>query len=177
LTLDFARTLSGRDFEEWLARLLRGAGIAEVCVTQASRDQGADLVITIGTRKIVMQAKQCQDTIGNGAVQEVLGALPYYGAAEAWVVTTSTFSKDAIDLAFRTAVRLVPGNQLLDLPAMIRGKDLPAVPEPAVMDTETAWVPEVKKALAADVVDAAVAAPAVIAAHDRGKEILAKLRK
>jgi|HubBroStandDraft_1064217.scaffolds.fasta_scaffold30361_3 ketosteroid isomerase-like protein len=136
LTLDYARTLSGLEFEEWLARLLRDAGIPGVVITQASRDQGADLVITVGPRKIVMQAKQCQDTIGNSAVQQVHGALPYYDATEAWVVTTSSFSKDAIDLAFRTGVRLVSGNQLLNLPATLRGTEL--TPEPQV----TAYFPE-----------------------------------
>jgi len=120
LTLDYAKTLPGLEFEEWLARLLRDAGMPGVVITQASRDQGADLVITVGPRKIVMQAKQCQDTIGNSAVQQVHGALPYYNATEAWVVTTSTFSRDAIDLAYRTGVRLVSGNQLLNLPAMLR---------------------------------------------------------
>lgn len=128
--LEYASRLSGLEFEEWLARLLRDAGIGGVCLTQASRDQGADLVITIGNRKIVMQAKQYQETVGNSAVQEVHGALPYYGATEAWVVTTSSFSKDAIDLAYRTGVRLVSGNQLLNLPAMLReGNSDPSEPD------------------------------------------------
>jgi hypothetical protein len=131
LTLEYARTLSGLDFEAWLARLLRDAGIPGVRITQASRDQGADLVITTGERKIVMQAKQYQDTIGNSAVQQAHGALSYYGATEAWVVTTSSFSKDAIDLAYRTGVRLVPGNQLLNLPVMLKVEDSNR-PEPAV---------------------------------------------
>jgi ketosteroid isomerase-like protein len=129
LTLEYAKTLPGLEFEEWLARLLRDAGIPGVVITQASRDQGADLVITVGPRRIVMQAKQCQDTIGNSAVQQVHGALPYYKATEAWVVTTSTFSRDAIDLAYRTGVRLVSGNQLLNLPAMLRGTEVTLEPQ------------------------------------------------
>jgi Restriction endonuclease len=125
LTLDYARRLEGGEFEEWLVKLIRDGGVPGVYKTQASRDQGADVVVTMGTRKIVIQAKQYRDTIGNKAVQEALGGLAYYKGTEAWVVTTSTFSKDAIDLASRTGVRLVEGTQLLVLPALLL-----APPEP-----------------------------------------------
>ena len=121
LTLEYARTLDGIGFEGWLTRLLREAGVPGVCTTQASRDQGADIVVTIGTRKIVLQAKNYQDTTGNKSVQEALGALHYYKANEAWVVTTSNFSADAIDLAFHTGVHLVDGSRLLNLPDLLRG--------------------------------------------------------
>ena len=119
LTLEYARTLDGIAFEEWLIRLLRDAGVPGVCRTQDSRDQGADIVITIGSRRIVVQAKQYQDTTGNKSVQEVFGARHYYNASEAWVVTTSTFSKDAIDLAIRTGVHLVDGSRLMNLPELL----------------------------------------------------------
>lgn len=132
LTLEYARTLDGAGFEDWLARLLRDAGVPGVCKTQASRDQGADIVVTAGTRKIVLQAKNYQDTTGNKAVQEALGALHYYQANEAWVVTTSNFSADAIDLAFHTGVHLVDGSRLLNLPDLLRGAVGAAAHEPAL---------------------------------------------
>jgi hypothetical protein len=121
LTLEYARILDGIAFEQWLTRLLRDAGLPGVTMTQASRDQGADLVITIGNRRIVVQAKQCQDTVGNSSVQQVFAALRFYNANEAWVVTTSTFSKDAIDLAYQTGVRLIDGSRLLNLSELLRG--------------------------------------------------------
>jgi hypothetical protein len=132
LTLEYARTLDGIAFEEWLTRLLRDAGIPGVCKTQASRDQGADIVITIGTRKIIVQAKQYQDTLGNKAVQEAFTAMHFYNANEAWVVTTSTFSRDAIDLAFRTGVRLIDGSRLMNLPELLRGPIQTVVDESAI---------------------------------------------
>jgi hypothetical protein len=120
LTLEYARTLDGIAFEGWLTMLLRDAGVPGVTTTQASRDQGADLVITIGSRKIALQAKNYQETVGNKAVQEAFSALRFYKADEAWVVTTSTFSKDAIDLAFQTGVRLIDGSRLMNLPELLR---------------------------------------------------------
>lgn len=38
-------------------------------------------MLTMGARKIVIQAEQYQHTIGNSGVQQVPGALPYYGAS------------------------------------------------------------------------------------------------
>jgi len=142
LTLEYARTLDGIGFEDWLTRLLRDAGIPGVCKTQASRDQGADIVVTIGNRKIVVQAKNYQDTTGNKSVQEALGALHYYKATEAWVVTTSTFSTDAIDLAFHTGVHLVDGSRLLNLPDLLRG--------PAQTATELTARPDAARPAAAE---------------------------
>ncbi len=140
LTLEYARTLDGIAFEEWLTRLLRDAGVPGVCKTQASRDQGADLVITIGSRVIAIQAKNYQDTVGNSSVQEAFASMHFYNANEAWVVTTSTFSRDAIDLAFRTGVRLIDGSRLLNLPEIICGPSLAASNQPALSGTQHSGV-------------------------------------
>ena len=118
-TLDYAKGLDGVGFEDWLVRLLRDSGIGSVARTPASRDQGADLIVNRGARRIVIQAKQYQGTVGNAAVQEVVGALHYYKGTQGWVVTTSIFSKDAIDLARRAGVQLVDGYHLLNLPQLI----------------------------------------------------------
>jgi hypothetical protein len=132
LTLEYVRSLDGNAFEEWLGRLLTDAGVPGVFKTQASRDQGADIVVTIGSRKAVLQAKQYSDAfVGNKAVQEAFTAMHYYDASEAWVVTTSGYSRDAIDLASRTGVRLIDGSQLLNLPQLLfpEGKLKPVQPE------------------------------------------------
>lgn len=119
LTLDYAKRLEGVEFEQWLERLLRDNGISTVR-TQQSRDQGADLIVEIGQRKIVIQAKQYPDAaVGNAGVQEAHAAKGFYEAFDAWVVTTSTFSRDAQELAFRLGVTLVPGSQLLNLPTLL----------------------------------------------------------
>ena len=120
LTLDFARSLSGEGFEQWLEQLLRDGGIPSITLTQASHDQGADLIVETNKHKIVIQAKQYRQTVGNEAVQQALGARDFYGASQAWVVTTASFTKDAIDLAFRAGVVLVDGSRLLNLADLIQ---------------------------------------------------------
>jgi hypothetical protein len=52
-------------------------------------------------------------------VQEVYASIRFYGATEGWVVTTSTFTNDAAQLAQSTGVRLVEGARLLNLPELL----------------------------------------------------------
>jgi hypothetical protein len=119
LTLEYAKNLSGAGFEHWLERLLRAAGIPRVEATQASRDQCADVIVMGSARKIVIQAKQVADSLGNAVVQEAISGRIYYSADEAWVVTTSTFTSSAIDLAQKAGVTLVDGSRLLNLPELV----------------------------------------------------------
>jgi hypothetical protein len=103
---------SGTEFEIYLARLLKANGFAEVCGTPASGDQGADLIAKRNGRTIVIQAKRYQGSVGNRAVQEVVGAVNFYGADEAWVITSGTFTPSAKALAQKNSVRLIDGHAL-----------------------------------------------------------------
>jgi hypothetical protein len=150
LNLDYARHLTGQEFEHWVARLLRDHGVPNVVQTPASRDQGADLIVMIETRKVVIQLKQYSDAVGNDAVQEAHAAKGYYNATEAWVVTTSLFTKDAADLASRLGVRLIPGTQLLNLPRLLVAETAgsnqltenePTPQVPPSLQTETSTAP------------------------------------
>jgi len=103
---------SGTEFETYLARALKANGFAEVCGTPASGDQGADLIAKRNGRTIVVQAKRYQGSVGNRAVQEVVGAVNFYGADEAWVVTSGTFTSSAKALAQKNSVKLIDGHAL-----------------------------------------------------------------
>jgi restriction system protein len=63
--------------------------------TPATGDQGADLIAERDGKKIIIQAKRYEGTVGNKAVQEVSEAVSYYGGDEGWVVTNSTFTASA----------------------------------------------------------------------------------
>ena len=52
--------------------------------------------------------------MGNAAVQQALAGMIHYKAKEAWVITTSTFTKKAKELAKSTGVRLIERNELED---------------------------------------------------------------
>lgn len=111
--------LSGVDFEAYLAKLLKEVGFESVVGTPASGDQGADLIARRNGRTIAIQAKGYRGSVGNGAVQEIVGALRFYRADEGWVVTNSTFTASARALAQANNIRLIDGNDLKD-PAALR---------------------------------------------------------
>jgi restriction endonuclease Mrr len=102
-TMDDISRMSGVEFEEFLARLFSRMAYAQIALT-ATNDQGGDLICCSprGARTVI-QAKRWQGTVGNGAVQELLGAMVYYGCVEGMVVTNSMFSDAARELAKRAA--------------------------------------------------------------------------
>jgi restriction system protein len=106
---------SGVEFETHIARLLRNQGYS-VRGTPVSGDQGADLVVQKDGRTIVVQAKRYVGTVGNKAIQEVIGAVSYYGASEGWVITNSTFTPQAKALAQKSNVKLFDGFDLKNNP-------------------------------------------------------------
>ncbi|MGA2981882.1 MAG: restriction endonuclease [Terriglobales bacterium] len=107
--------LSGVDFEVYLARLLKKLGFEDVTGTPATGDQGADLLARKDGRKIAIQAKRYKGSVGNQAVQEVVGALKFYKADEGWVITSGRFTQPARALAQANGIHLVDGLDLRKL--------------------------------------------------------------
>jgi hypothetical protein len=105
------RTLKNIEFETYVRRWLEGAGYT-VVGTRATGDQGADLIAKRNGRTIAIQAKGYTGTVGNSAVQEIIGALRVYNADEGWVVTNSTFTRSARELAHANKIRLIDGHGL-----------------------------------------------------------------
>ena len=97
--------LDGHLFERYLAVQFRHLGY-RVKVTSYSHDYGADLILRKWGKKIVVQAKRYERNVGIAAVQEVVGSIAYYKADKAMVVTNSSFTKSARDLARRNEVEL-----------------------------------------------------------------------
>ncbi|MGH0798219.1 restriction endonuclease [Bacillus mycoides] len=108
--------MDGHQFEAYLGALFERLGY-QTEVTKASGDFGADLVLYAENRKIVVQAKRYINTVGVSSVQEVAGAKNYYNAHEAWVVTNSSFSKPAYQLAKANDVLLLDRMELIRLSA------------------------------------------------------------
>ena len=100
--------MTGVEFENDLMSQLKQGGF-EVGGTPKSGDQGADIIARRGSRVLVIQAKRSTSAVGNEAVQEVVAALAYYGGTEAWVITNSTCTKAARDLASKNGVGLIEG--------------------------------------------------------------------
>ncbi len=87
----------------------------EARVTKASGDQGADVIAKYDGFKMIIQCKLYSSPVSNKAVQEVYSALNYYNGDKAVVITNSTFTKSAKQLAESNDVLLIHHSQLDDL--------------------------------------------------------------
>jgi restriction system protein len=104
--LGAADQMSGEEFEDWLAILFRAAGW-RVRHTRVTGDFGADLVLGHGAvDELVVQAKRQARPVGVAAVQQATAARLHYGTEQAMVVTNSTFTPAAVELAASTGVIL-----------------------------------------------------------------------
>ena len=106
--------MRGPEFERFMADLLRQKGY-QVEETPLSGDQGVDLVLPdLDGKRVVIQLKRWTGPVGNKAVQVTFAGMAHYQADEGWVITTSTFTKSARELARSTSVRLIDRDELSD---------------------------------------------------------------
>lgn len=123
---DFER-LTGYEFEGYLKELFTLLGYT-VIQTSLSGDQGADLIMSKDCEKIVVQAKKYNGKVPNKAIQEIVAAKNHYKANRAIVVTDSSFTRSAIDLALSNNVELWDGlklkNTIQDLKSKKKEKEI-----------------------------------------------------
>ena len=108
------RALRSVDLEQFLQRVFEMLGY-HVQTTKVTGDQGADLIVTGKGLKIAIQVKGYFDSVGNGAVQAVVAAMPFYQCTSCAVITNSRFTRGAIQLANANGCRVIDGNQIPDL--------------------------------------------------------------
>jgi methionyl aminopeptidase len=113
-TMGEIAVMSGTEFEKFLARLFSRMGYTDIRLTPAN-DQGGDILcVSPSGTEIVIQAKRWKGTVGNSAVQELLGALVHYDRREGMVVTNSTFTVAARELATKARLLLCDGTWLAE---------------------------------------------------------------
>lgn len=102
--------MSGAEFEQWTARLLRRSGCVDVRVVGGAGDAGADVVAaTPDGRRVVVQCKRYGTrNVGTRAVQLFAGTdRLYHGADVSLLVTTSGFTAEARKVAAAVGIVLV----------------------------------------------------------------------
>ena len=105
----YVLNLSPYEYEEYVADELRQEGFTDVDTTPKSGDFGADVLARDGDRTVCVQCKRYapDHPVGVKAVQEVYSAKDYYGCDDAYIYTTSGYTKAAIDMANELGVILV----------------------------------------------------------------------
>lgn len=105
--------MKGAEFEVFLQFLLESHGY-QARVTKGSGDYGADLVLDMPGKKIVVQAKRYSKKVGLKAVQEIVSAKSYYKADECWVITNNYFTAPALKLGNSNEVLLIDRDELIE---------------------------------------------------------------
>ena len=105
----YVLNLSPYEYEEYVAEELRREGFTDVDTTPKSGDFGADVLAMDGEWRVCVQCKRYAPghPVGVKAVQEVYSAKDYYGCDEAYIYTTSDYTKAAVDMAAELGVILV----------------------------------------------------------------------
>lgn len=110
--LDKIDAMDGREFEIFTGTLLRGNGFENVNVTQASYDFGVDVIAEKDDIKYAIQCKRYNGPIGVSAVQEVIASKSLHDCHVACVLTNSSFTPAAMELAKKNLVILWDRNKL-----------------------------------------------------------------
>lgn len=122
--LDKIRNSDPYFFERLVVDLLVAMGYSgengEAKVTNRSNDGGIDGVINqdpLGTSTVYIQAKRYKEdnVIGRAAIQSFYGALAGINADRGVFITTSSYSKGAMEFAKGQGIVLIDGIQLTDL--------------------------------------------------------------
>ena len=104
--LEYNDKMTGLEFEFYCSDKLKKEGW-KTEITKSSCDQGVDVIIQKGNRKIGIQCKKHSKPIGNKAVQEVKAGLNYYKLDEGVVIGNTSFTKSAIELAQMNKIKLL----------------------------------------------------------------------
>lgn len=107
--------MSGPEFEQWCAAILRRNGFNTVRVMGGSGDQGMDVMGMRHGQKWLIQCKRYSKPVGNKAVQEAYAGKAYYRCQKAAVMSNTYFTSGAKELAKRTGVLLWDRDELIRL--------------------------------------------------------------
>ena len=105
------RDLRGVPFEDFVQELAESLQW-QTETTPTTGDHGIDLILIKGTERLAVQVKGYAGSVGNSAVQEAVAGVKLYKCTGCMVVTNSTFTRQAQELAKANECRLVDGNDL-----------------------------------------------------------------
>ena len=108
--------MSWQDFELLVGEAFRLQGYEVTELSGAGPDGGVDLVLRKGQEKFLVQCKQWKAfKVGVAIVRELYGVMAAKGAAGGFVVTSGSFTEEAIAFASGRNVTLVDGPKLFGL--------------------------------------------------------------
>ena len=114
--------MSGFEFEKYLRFLLQSRGYKNVWITPSQGDFGADIIAEKEGKRYAIQAKRYHGMVGVDALYQCFGGQRYYGCDESMIITNSTFTPAAQELARKSHAELVDGETLSEWIVEMQGK-------------------------------------------------------
>lgn len=111
--------ISPYDYEEMCAQILRENGW-DARTTKKSGDQGTDVYAEKNGISLVLQCKMVNSPVGTKAVQETIAGQKYMSADYAAVVSPSTYTPGAKDLAKVAKVMLLSHEDVAHIDALMK---------------------------------------------------------
>ena len=105
-SLEYIDQLEGLEFEEYTKKLLEKLGYKKVEVTPASGDYGIDVLAEKDFVTYAIQCKLYSTPLGVDCIQQAFAGKQYYEKDVAIVLTNSTFTESAKELAKKTNILL-----------------------------------------------------------------------
>lgn len=115
----FSDKMTPVEFEAFCAEQLRQSGW-DAHVTRQSRDQGVDVIAERNGLRIVLQCKLYSAPVGNKAVQEAVAARAFEQAHYCAVVSNSSYTSAAEQLASTNKVLLLHYSDLKKIESLFR---------------------------------------------------------
>lgn len=111
INIDFSAITNPYEYESAVAHYLTQLGWGAIA-TSGSGDQGVDVIAENNGIKLVIQCKLYSQPVGNSSVQQVYSATGYVRGNISAVVTNSTYTKSARQLAESLGVHLLHHSEL-----------------------------------------------------------------
>lgn len=114
---DWLRQLDWRQFEELIGSAYRFQGYTAL-PTSPGADGGIDLILTRGVERVFVQCKHWKASqVGAPIIRELYGLVAANRATRGIVVTSGSFSREAVEFARQTGTELLDGPAVLALVA------------------------------------------------------------
>ena len=124
---DVAAEMSGTEFEDYVARVVRSCGVP-VIMTSVTGDWGVDIIVGKRPKRLAIQCKRQSRPVGTSAIQEVVAGAPMQECTKTMVVTNHEFTPAARKLAELHGCELVGRSELPRLRSTIRRLTEPSEP-------------------------------------------------
>ena len=113
--------MSWSEFEGLVQEAFRLKGYSVRRLGGDGPDGGVDLVLERGAEKALVQCKQWRaQRVGVSVVRELYGVMAAQGAAAGFVVTSGSFTPDAVEFASGRNVQLIAGRELYEMICGVR---------------------------------------------------------